>query len=81
MIRKVTIVELRDHLVEIVEQVQSGDEVIVIHYGQPVMRCLAPSARPVPRPMPDLQSFRENLIAMGAVVTDGTVAKMRQEDR
>jgi antitoxin (DNA-binding transcriptional repressor) of toxin-antitoxin stability system len=55
----VTLVEAKAHLSELLDRVESGEDVVITRHGRPVARMSA-MARPK-RPLPSLASFRAKM--------------------
>ena len=56
-----SITTIKAHLNEVIEQVQEGDEFIIMRRGVPVARISAISSKRKPLPLEELQSFRDSI--------------------
>lgn len=66
-IRKVGIREARQDFRLLLEQVQAGDEIVVLRRGREVGRLVPPQRRP--QPAPDLTEFRASLEMRGPALS------------
>lgn len=74
-IRKVGIQEVRQSLRLLLEQVQAGDEIVVLRRGREVGRLVPPQRRP--QPAPDLTEFRASL-ELGGPALGKTISEARR---
>ena len=74
----VTLVEAKAHLSELLDRVETGEEVVITRYGRPVAHLSAAPKKK--KPVPDLAAFRATMPRMkqsSAVL----LRKMRDEGR
>ncbi len=74
----VTLVEAKAHLSELLDRVESGDEVVITRHGRPVAH-LSPLARPK-QPVPSLAAFRARMPRLRKPTTV-VLREMRDEAR
>lgn len=56
-----SVTAIKAHLNEVIEQVQEGDEVIIMRRGVPVARISALSSKRKPLPLEELKAFRNSI--------------------
>jgi prevent-host-death family protein len=77
--RTVSVRDARDHLAEILTQVNGGEIVILTRRGQEIARIVPPTN--AVRPMPERFAVREAMKQRGARVTKSSVVAQREEER
>jgi antitoxin (DNA-binding transcriptional repressor) of toxin-antitoxin stability system len=75
---KVSVREAREGLCRLLEQVQAGDEVVVLRRGVEVARLVRP-ARKSP-PLPDLSGFRASIRIRGQALSE-SIQEARRSSR
>jgi antitoxin (DNA-binding transcriptional repressor) of toxin-antitoxin stability system len=77
-IQKVSAREARQHFRRLLDQVQAGDEVVVLRRGVEVGRLSRPKRKKVR--LPDLDSFRESINMSGGALSR-QIIKTRRSNR
>ena len=70
--RRAGIREARQYLSDLIDEVQSGREVVITDRGRPVARLLPPDSSAT-RPLPDLASFRRRLPTLTRPVSSAVI--------
>lgn len=78
--RHVNLKSARAELGSLIDEVESGGEVVLTRRGRAVARLVPPARTRRPK-LPRLHGFRKGLIERGARITENTVAAMRREER
>jgi antitoxin (DNA-binding transcriptional repressor) of toxin-antitoxin stability system len=76
--RKVRVREARESLRRLLDQVQAGDEVVVLRRGVAVGRLVPPERKPPP--LPDLSSFRASIKVRGLALSQ-SIRQARRSSR
>jgi antitoxin (DNA-binding transcriptional repressor) of toxin-antitoxin stability system len=77
-VHKVSVREAREGLRRLLEQVQAGDEVVVLRRGVEVARLLRPERKSPP--LPDLSGFRASINIRGQALSDN-IQEARRSSR
>jgi prevent-host-death family protein len=75
---KVSVREAREGLRRLLDQVQAGDEVVVLRRGVEVGRLVPPERKPPP--LPDLSLFRASIKIRGAALSQ-SIREARRSSR
>ena len=75
---KVSVREAREGLRRMLDQVQAGDEVVVLRRGVEVARLVRPQRKPPP--LPDLTGFRASIKIRGQALSE-SIREARRRSR
>jgi antitoxin (DNA-binding transcriptional repressor) of toxin-antitoxin stability system len=75
---KVSVREAREGLRRLLNQVQAGDEVVVLRWGVEVGRLVVPERKPPP--LPDLSRFRASIKIRGRALSQ-SIREARRSSR
>ena len=74
----ISVAEAKAHLSEIIDRVESGEQIVITRHGRPVAR-LSPESAPK-KPIPSLAKFRARMPRLEPTLSE-TLRQMRDEQR